>query len=196
MTSAGHATSLAELVDPVGTWNPTRRPPEESFVYVDLAAVNQELKTISGAWRVSCADAPSRARQLLRKGDVLVSTVRPNLNAVAEVPSELDGATGSTGFCVLRPRAKSIDSRYLFHWVRTSEFVAVMVKEATGANYPTVSDRIVLESRIPVPSIEQRRLFASRVAAIRGLWLTKNLSLKALDELFASLQHQAFNGEL
>ena len=34
--------------------------------------------------------------------DILVSTVRPNLNGVAVVDKNLDGATASTGFCVLR----------------------------------------------------------------------------------------------
>jgi len=99
-----------------------------------------------------------------------LSTVRPNLNAVARVPDDLDGATGSTGFCVLRPDPDVLDSGYLFHWTRNPSFVAAMVRRATGANYPAVSDRIVKESRIPLPPLpEQRRIAAilDKTGAIR-----------------------------
>jgi type I restriction enzyme S subunit len=92
---------------------------------------------------------------------VVVSTVRPNLNAVAQVPTELDGATGSTGFCVLRADASRLDGRYLFHWVRSPGFIAEMVSRTTGASYPAVSDRVVRGSKIPLPSLpEQRRIAA------------------------------------
>lgn len=72
-----------------GSRNPTKAP-DESFVYVDVAAVDNGVKTITGARPVLGSDAPSRARKLIRRGDVLVSTVRPNLNAVAMVPPDLD----------------------------------------------------------------------------------------------------------
>ena len=64
------------------------------------------------AQTMSDVDAPSRARQRLSTGDVLVSMTRPNLNAVAIVPAKLDGAIGSTGFHVLR--SKHMVSQYLY----------------------------------------------------------------------------------
>jgi len=157
MSASG--TELRHLVEPVDTWSPAKDAPDDPFVYVDLSSVDRELKEITAPQGMTGAEAPSRARQLLKSGDVLVSTVRPNLNAVAHVPDELDGATGSTGFCVLRADPEDLDSRYLFHWTRSSGFVASMVQRATGASYPAVSDRIVKESKIPLPSLpEQRRI--------------------------------------
>ncbi len=100
-------------------------------------------------------DAPSRARQVLASGDVLVSTVRPNLNAVARVGEHLDGAIGSTGFCVLRPTGE-IDGSYLFHWVRNPHFVAEMVRHATGASYPAITAGTVRESRIRLPPLREQ----------------------------------------
>lgn len=101
--------ALGDLVEPAKTWNPLRSPSDEVFDYIDLSAVDQEAKLIIGAREVSCDEAPSRARQLVARGDVLVSTVRPNLNGVARVPDQLDGATASTGFCVLRARESKFD---------------------------------------------------------------------------------------
>ena len=155
------STTLKNLILPVRKWDPVRQATSECFAYVDLSSVDRETKTITAAQERRGAEAPSRARQLLSSGDVLVSTVRPNLNAVAVAPEELDGATGSTGFCVLRSDTTRLDIRYLFHWVRSSGFISAMVMRATGASYPAVSNRIVKESKIPLPPLpEQRRIAA------------------------------------
>lgn len=161
--------SIGAIIERVQTWNPTRDPKRE-FDYIDLSAVDNSSKEITGAVQVLGAEAPSRARQLVAAGDVLVSTVRPNLNAVAVVPPPLAGATASTGFTVLRPSPK-VDGRYLFHWVRSPDFVADMVRKATGASYPAVSDRIVKDSLIPTTSVEEQRRIAAildRADAIRA----------------------------
>jgi hypothetical protein len=72
------------------------------FTYVDISSVDNKLKRITEYKTLAVEAAPSRAKQHLKSGDVLVSMTRPNLNAVAIVPPELDGAVGSTGFHVLR----------------------------------------------------------------------------------------------
>lgn len=150
---------IAELTESVKTWSPSREPGSK-FDYIDLSAVERSSKVITAATPTVGSEAPSRARWLVARGDVLVSTVRPNRNAVAVVPPELDGATASTGFAVLRPTAE-LDGRFLFHWVRTPEFIGDMVRKATGASYPAVSDRIVKHSAMPAPILpEQRRIAA------------------------------------
>ena len=160
MSSAWKKVAIGDMVNDVKTWNPLRSVPSDSFDYVDLSAIDQDSKTIIGVRKVICGDAPSRARQLVARGDVLVSTVRPNLNGVALVPEELDGATASTGFCVLRPRKDFLNGTYLFHWVKSPKFISDMVKKATGANYPAVSDRIISESQILLPPLEEQKRIA------------------------------------
>jgi type I restriction enzyme S subunit len=153
---------IGELVASPETWNPTRVDGDTAFTYIDLAAVDQSSKLIAAPRQVLAREAPSRARQVVASRDVLVSTVRPNLNAVAVVPPSLDKAIASTGFCVLRPNPAQLDSSYLFHWVKTPEFVSHMVRRATGASYPAISDRIVHSSEIPLPTLPEQH----RVAAI------------------------------
>ena len=151
---------LGSLTLPVEKRDP-RMQPAHRFTYVDISAVDQNSKEIASPSEVLGADAPSRARQMLETGDVLVSTVRPNLNAVALVGPEHRSSFASTGFCVLRCNSTQLDERYLFHWVRTRQFVDQMVQLASGASYPAVSDRIVKNSEIPLPPIaEQRRIAA------------------------------------
>ncbi len=178
-------------VVPVEIWDPTSEE-EDVFRYVDISSVDRHSKSILGATELAVEEAPSRARQLLKANDVLVSTVRPNLNAVAMVPDNFDGSVGSTGFTVLRANPKRLLPEYLFHWVRTPAFVAEMVKHATGASYPAVSDRIVLDSEIPaLPLAEQRRIadILDKADAIRrkrkeSIALTEDLLRSTFLEMF------------
>lgn len=153
---------LSNLLEKGEMWDPGKDSPDDTFSYIDIESIDRENKMIAGASVITGCDAPSRARQLVKAGDVLVSTVRPNLNAVAQVPDELNGATASTGFAVLRADRSQLDARYLFHWVRSPSFVHEMVRRATGASYPAVSDTTIRDSKIPLRSLDEQR----RIAAI------------------------------
>ncbi len=182
--------ALGDLVDAVSSWNPSRKP-DNAFTYIDLSAVDSASKAVKGPVAVLGAEAPSRARQIVATRDVLVSTVRPNLNAVAVVPAALDGATASTGFTVLRP-GRHLDGRYLFHWVRCPSFIGDMVRKATGASYPAVSDRIVKESLIPLPPLPEQRRIAAILDHADALRARRRQVLAHLDALTQSIFHDMF----
>jgi len=136
-----------------------KRNPNTPFLYVDISAIDRSLKVITSAPEILGADAPSRARKEIREGDILVSTVRPNLNAVAVVPPDLDGQIASTGFCVLRPNKATIFGKYLFYFTTTPNFVGILSGKVRGAHYPAVSDGDVKEIELPLPTVsEQQRI--------------------------------------
>lgn len=169
MTATRPAMPISDGVRDIETWSPIASDTDFEFEYIDIASIDREQKVITTTTRTRAPDAPSRARQIVQKGDVLVSTVRPGLNAVATVPESLDGAIASTGFTVLRSDERRLHGPYLFHWVRSTAFVDEMVRLATGASYPAVSDRIVKNSSIPIPFPDDpRRSLAEqkRIAAI------------------------------
>lgn len=155
------------VVGNTGNRNPTNAP-DQTFVYVDVAAVDNTAKAIVGARPVAGADAPSRARKLIHGGDILVSTVRPNLNAVAMVPSELHGQIASTGFCVLRA-TEEVLPEYLFYFLRTKTFVESLSSLVAGALYPAVSDSQVLDQELPVPSISEQRRIVDLLSRAEGI---------------------------
>ena len=184
---AAPLSAIRRLVEPVSSWTPERDDPDGVFTYIDLSAVDQNDKIIVGAREIVCVEAPSRARQVVREGDILVSTVRPNLNAVARVPSELDGATASTGFCVLRPKVGQLDGQYLYQWVKSPGFVSDMVRKATGASYPAVSDRIFYESQMPLPPLPEQRRIATILDKADELRVKRRAALAKLDTLTQSI---------
>ncbi|HBM09585.1 restriction endonuclease subunit S [Pseudomonas stutzeri] len=127
--------SLGELADePVENTGPTG-----DFVYVDISSIDRETKKIIDPKPLGLSQAPSRAKQVLKAGDVLVSMTRPNLNAVALVPENLDGAIGSTGFHVLRSRW--LAPQFLLALVQTQSFIDAMSAVVQGALYPAVRPR-------------------------------------------------------
>ncbi len=182
---------LAGIV-PISKWDPSKSQSNSEFHYIDIGSIDRENKQLCDVVTVNAHEAPSRAKQVVKRGDVLISTVRPNLNAVARVPDEYDGATASTGFTVLRPDNRTLDSKYLFYWVRTPLFINEMVGRVSGANYPAVSDKIVKESKIPLPSFsEQKRIAAilDKADAIRkkrkkAIELTETFLRSAFLEMF------------
>jgi type I restriction enzyme, S subunit len=94
--------------------------PDRPFQYIDISSIDKDSKLITSTTQILGKDAPSRARKQVHHNDVLVSSVRPNLNAVAMVPEELDGEIASTGFCVLRPDPDALVSRFLFYRTMSS----------------------------------------------------------------------------
>jgi type I restriction enzyme S subunit len=129
------------------------------FTYVDISSIDRETKRIIDPKVLPVAKAPSRAKQVLKTGDILVSMTRPNLNAVAIVPPDLDGSIGSTGFHVLR--GKEAESGFLFYAVQTPGFIDAMCKKVQGALYPAVRPRDISSFCLPPFSLSsQRRIVA------------------------------------
>lgn len=152
MVNIGQTCLPTQIRDP-------RKNPDKSFMYVDISSIDRGLKVISLAPEILGPDAPSRARKEIHKGDILVSTVRPNLNTVAMVPPELDGQIASTGFCVLRPKNAVIEGKFLFYYTTTPDFIGILTNKVRGAHYPAVADGDVKEIALPLPPIsEQRRI--------------------------------------
>jgi type I restriction enzyme S subunit len=185
---------IRDHVNKTETRDPKRKP-ETRFLYVDIAGVDNKSKTIVNSTEMLGSEAPSRARKVIHTGDIIVSTVRPNLNAVSRIPDSLDQQICSTGFCVLNCN-KTLNSRYLFEITKTKYFVSNLVSKATGASYPAVSDNIILNVEIPVPPIELQKSFSQIVEKFESARQKQLESKKYSQELFNSLMQKAFSGEL
>ena len=133
--------------------------PDTIIDYIDISAIDNNSKTISGYQTMAFGEAPSRARKAVEKGNILVSTVRPNLNAIAILEADTPNMTvASTGFCVLECK-ESVDKRFVFNYCKSKAFIDELVSQATGASYPAVSDKIVREAPVPRYSyVEQKRI--------------------------------------
>ncbi|WP_420554276.1 restriction endonuclease subunit S [Neptuniibacter marinus] len=180
---------IGEHTKKIKTWNPVTSGSSDPFDYIDLASVDKEKKQIdlTEVPNIFPVDAPSRARQIVHQEDVIVATVRPNLNGVSKVPESLHSSTASTGYCVLRANDESLDSNYLFYWLQTRKFIQDMMSKATGANYPAVSDRIIKESTIPLPPLAEQKRIAAILDKADAIRRKRQQAIQLADEFLRSV---------
>jgi type I restriction enzyme S subunit len=124
------------------------------FNYVDIESVNNT--TIEKTQKLTFANAPSRARRILCKGDVIVSTVRTYLKAIAQVPDIEGNIVASTGFAVLSP-SKVVFSDYLKYLAVNDYFIQSVVSRSKGANYPAIAPSELVTIKTPIPSINEQQ---------------------------------------
>jgi len=139
-----------------------RKTPNWTFHYIDISSVSNETYEIVNGKQYMGADAPSRARKVIRENDVIFATTRPYLKSVARVPSELDGHICSTGFCVLRPTDRVLPD-WVFYCVISDDFLRQITPKMRGANYPAVTDKDVLAAKVPLPPIDKQRRIVARI---------------------------------
>ena len=157
---------------------------EETMIdYIDIASVDNVSKKIKGFQTMPFGEAPSRARKSVQNGSILVSTVRPNLNAVAILEEGTPNiSVASTGFCILDCK-DSTDKRFVFNFCKSKRFVNDMVSQATGASYPAVNDKIVRNSLVPAYSYEEQCRIGQILDKVSTLIETRTQELKSLDDL-------------
>jgi len=132
-----------------------------TFRYIDIESVDNVGLRITHPKSIGVHEAPSRARKLLKSRDVLFSTVRPYLKNIAMVPQSLDGEIASTGFGVLRADESRLLPEFLFAMVSDQRFVDTANDLTTGASYPAITETLLFDLEIPLPSLdEQRRIVA------------------------------------
>ena len=129
----------------------------DEFRYIDLGTVDRVTHSINDTETITKENAPSRAQQVVREGDVLFGTTRPMLKRYCIVPADYDGQVASTGFCVLRANTDRILTNFLFHLLGTATFYEYVEANERGASYPAIPDNVVKKFRIPVPPLEVQR---------------------------------------
>jgi len=97
------------------------------------------------------ADAPSRARRLVRFGDTIISTVRTYLRSVCYINHDIEHCVVSTGFSVLTPNDKIVLPELLSFAVSTDYFVNEVIRNSIGVSYPAINDNKLMSLKIGLP---------------------------------------------
>jgi type I restriction enzyme S subunit len=119
--------------------------------YVEISDVN-EISGITGSTSYKFSDAPSRARRMLQDGDVLISTVRTYLRAIAPVVTPPENLIASTGFAVVRPRKGILDGTFLGYLLRAEWWISEVIARSVGVSYPAINASDLIGLNVPVPA--------------------------------------------
>lgn len=147
-------------------------PCDYEFDYVDIGSVTYG-KGIEQFQRMEFKDAPSRARRVVECGDVILSTVRTYLKAVAAIPQHDYPIVVSTGFVVMKA-LDNTDSGFLKYAVQSDSFVSDIEARSYGVSYPAINASDAVKTSIPLPSIDEQKIIAqfldSKCAEIDALF--------------------------
>ena len=158
--------------------------------YIDISSIDNRRNIVTGSTKYKMSNAPSRAQQHVQFGDILISTVRPNLKNVAMVSLDNDNLVASSGFCVLR--SKKCTPEFLMSIVCSDNFTNAMINVVTGANYPAIKNSDILNYYAPLPSEEQQKQFSNFVTQVDKSKFAVQKSLEKTQLLFDSLMQEYF----
>jgi type I restriction enzyme S subunit len=163
--------------------------PFDEIEYIDISSVG--TGTLQGTQRLQIVDAPSRAKRIVRNGDTLLATVRPNLRSFWFSRNAQENAIASTGFAVLRA-GKEIDERFLYFTVTNQQFTDYLTANAKGAAYPAVDTDTIKRAEIFLPPLPTQRKIAAILSAYDDLIENNLRRIKILEEMAQSLYREWF----
>ena len=169
---------------------------DRTIDYVDVSSISRTYLKIESTTRYILRQAPGRARKRILTGDTIFATVRPTLLRVATIPDEYDNQVCSTAFCVLRRDGKMTAENFIHYAVQREQFVQQLAEIETGASYPAVTDRMVKEQMIPVPSIDEQSEIVAILDAIDRKIDLHRRKCAVHEELFNALLHKLMTGEI
>lgn len=156
---------------------------KENFIieYIDIESVT--TGKVNGTKMFEFKNSPSRARRIIKKNDVIMSTVRPYLKAFTKINIDKENLVCSTGFAVLRAK-DIVNHEFIFQTILSDYYIQQLSNKMVGSNYPAVNTSDIKESIIILPSKKEQEKIAiilstvdEQIDNIDGL-IQKNKELK------------------
>lgn len=143
--------------------NPTLAFGDDEFIYIDISSVENGTGKVDFSNKIKGTDAPSRAKRAVKKGDILFSTVRPNLKAYGYVEREdCDCCVASTGFAVISAKSMVL-SKYVYYMLYSKPVQTQLSSMMGKGAYPSVNQKDVSQIQIPLPSLSIQEDFVAEL---------------------------------
>jgi type I restriction enzyme S subunit len=164
--------------------------PSFEFHYFDISCTaNGRLQMPDTS--ITYAEAPSRARRIVKNGDVLMSTVRPNLKAFAYCNLSEGSYVASTGFAVLRA-IEGNDPRYTLYSILSDDVARQIDSYVVGSNYPAINSSDVKRLRIPDWKPPHQRRIAEILSTVDEAIEQTEALIAKYQQIKAGLMHDLF----
>lgn len=161
----------------------------DEILYTDISSVGTGVADQPTILNLS--EAPSRARRLIKNGDTILSTVRPNRRSFLYVKNPQENRVVSTGFAVLRA-SENIDSRFLYYLISDQSFTDYLTRNAKGAAYPAVDEEIIANAKIVIPEIKTQKQVANVLSAYDDLIENNTRRIKILEQMAQAIYTEWF----
>lgn len=162
--------------------SPTKTDPNYAITYISLSDVDKG-KISKNLDSFLFKDAPSRARRIVNKDDILLSTVRPNLQGFAKINDDLNSHIASTGFAVLTAKPET-NSDYLYQYLYSSHFKNQIELLVVGSSYPAINSSDVAKLKVLIPELYAEQ---EKIAEILSTW---DQAIDSTEKLIANAKLQ------
>ncbi len=163
---------------------PETTDPSLRVSYVEIGNVDS-ARGILGTHETVFGDAPSQARRIVREQDVIVSTVRTYLKAVAQIGPRHSGVIASTGFAVIRP-GSMWEKRFAGFALQAPYFIEQVIADSAGVAYPAITPSDLCSLAVVVPPCSEQYTIADfldrETEVIDGLVRKKERMVELLRE--------------
>ncbi len=155
---------LGDISEKVESVKRTTQNPKTEFFYLDIGGIDNTRNKILDHKVYTWKDAPSRAQQIVRKNDILFSTVRTYMKNIAIIDREIyNDQIASSGFCVIRAKGGEVDPKYIFYLSLSNIFLQPLNELQTGSSYPAVRDKDVFSQFVPLPHLKAQHAIVSKI---------------------------------
>ena len=166
---------------------------EYEFDYISLSDVDSDQFSIKTS-KQKFKNAPSRARRIVKKGDVLLSTVRPNLEGFTIIRDEVKDLIASTGFAVITSK-NELHNEYLFNFLFSNIIKRQFHKLLVGSNYPAINSSDVKNLKIPLPPLLEQKKIADCLSTWDSAIEKQSALINALTQRKKALMQQLLTGK-
>ncbi|MCU9958493.1 restriction endonuclease subunit S [Burkholderia sp. BKH01] len=135
-----------------------RTDPDFEIDYVDISSVTM-TNGIEKIETIQFEKAPSRARRKVKNGDIIVSTVRTYLKAIAPICDPPENMIVSTGFAVIRPQ-KNFHSGFAGYLLQSHGFVGEVASNSVGVSYPAINASDLVRIPAVEPPLQEQQTIA------------------------------------
>jgi type I restriction enzyme S subunit len=158
---------LKELAD----FNPdslTAKSKLQFINYLDTGNITKgKIDTIQYL-NLSTDKVPSRAKRIVKKNDIVYSTVRPNQEHYGIIKNPVDNMMVSTGFVVLRSKEDKCYSDFLYYFLtlpENTEYLSNVAEDSTTA-YPSITPDVIMDMDISLPPLPEQKAIAEVLSSL------------------------------
>lgn len=179
-TSKCNKIKLGEIVQ-INPENLTKKNSLNWINYIDITSVNTGV--IESIRKILINDIPSRAKRIIKKNDIIYSSVRPNLKNYSYIENNIENGIVSTGFAVIRIKDQvNINSKYIYYQLINDDVIDFLCKNTKGNQYPTVDFNTFKDIIISIPSFEIQNKFVLQLNKLSEEILNLNKKQTQLKE--------------
>ena len=125
-------------------------PEKREYNYIELSNIG-DFGNITGQTTALFNNLPSRARRLVKKGQVIISSIEGSLSSCAMITDENDGSICSTGFYIVE--SNKINTETLLILFKSPPIQTLMRRRCSGTILTAISKGAL--EQMPLPEIDK-----------------------------------------